>query len=119
MNNRPRPTCGKCGQRPRAISYYRQNGVAQYRSICEHCLALSKKLKPPVPRWQSAGYVKKKKCDVCGFTSQYSSQITVWHVDGNANNTDFVNLRSICLCCVEVVKRRNTIWRRGDLEADY
>jgi hypothetical protein len=29
------------------------------------------------------------------------------------------NLRSICLNCVEVVKKKDVTWKRGDLEVDY
>lgn len=55
---------------------------------------------------------------MCGFKSKYSSQITVFHIDGNLNNCELVNLRSVCLNCVEDVKRRLFTWRPGDLEAD-
>jgi hypothetical protein len=34
------------------------------------------------------------------------------------NNSELINLRSICLNCIEVVKRRNTIWRIGEIEVD-
>jgi hypothetical protein len=42
----------------------------------------------------------------------------VYHIDGNLNNNDLFNLRSICLCCVELVKRRHLTWRPGDLQVD-
>ena len=76
-------------------------------------------LKPRKPKWQGKGYKKKPTCDLCGFKSIFPSQITVFHIDGNLENATLTNLRSICLNCVEVVKRREVTWRRGDLEVDH
>jgi hypothetical protein len=73
---------------------------------------------PQKPRWELDGYKKKAVCDICGFRSAYSSQMTVWHLNGNLNDSAMLNLRSVCLNCVEVVKRKYFTWRPGDLEAD-
>jgi hypothetical protein len=73
---------------------------------------------PQKPRWELDGYKKKAACDICGFRSAYSSQMTVWHLNGNLNDSAMLNLRSVCLNCVEVVKRKYFTWRPGDLEAD-
>jgi hypothetical protein len=112
-----RPYCKVCGKNPRAAAYYRNN-KRYYRSRCERCIKNNKLLPTPKPRWSTKGYTKKKICDICGFKSKYQSQIVVYHIDGNLNNCELINLRSICLNCVEVVTRRNTLWRRGDLVAD-
>ncbi len=45
--------------------------------------------------------------------------MTVYHIDGNPTNVGFVNLRTVCLNCVEVVKKKEVIWKRGDLTVDY
>jgi hypothetical protein len=45
--------------------------------------------------------------------------MTVFHIDGDLNNVMFSNLRTICLNCVEVVKRKEVTWKRGDLTVDY
>lgn len=113
-----RPLCKVCGKNPRAPAYYR-NGNRYYRSRCSSCRSKNKNLPAPVPKWKKAGYNKKATCDLCGFRSSYGSQIVVYHIDGNLNNNELFNLRSICLCCVEVVKRRYLTWRPGDLEVDY
>jgi hypothetical protein len=113
-----RPICKVCNRNPRAPAYYR-NDKRYFRSRCSLCISKDRKSKPPEPRWRSKGYKKKPTCDLCGFRSLFSSQITVYHVDGNLNNSDLLNLRSICLCCVEVVKRKNITWRIGDIEADH
>ena len=112
-----RPICPACNQRPRAINCYRGNRV-YYRNRCETCLKKNKKIKAPVPRWQLDGYKKKPTCDRCGFKAKHPSQLLVFHVDGNLNNSNQRNLRTICLNCVEVVKRKEVNWRRGDLEVD-
>jgi hypothetical protein len=43
----------------------------------------------------------------------------VFHIDGNLTNVSFNNLRTICLNCVEVVKKKEVTWKRGDLQVDY
>ena len=113
-----RPICKTCNKNPCAVNYNR-NGVTHYRSICDECGRKKAKLKPRKPLWQKGRYKKKAKCDLCGFISTYPSQITVFHIDGNLENIELINLRSICLNCVEVVKRKEINWKRGDLSVDY
>ena len=112
-----RPICPACNQRPKAINCYRDDRV-YYRSRCEQCVKKNKKIKPSEPRWKSAGYKKKPTCDKCGFRARYSAQLMVYHVDSNLNNTDVRNLKTVCLNCVEELKRSDLPWRRGDLEPD-
>lgn len=98
---------------------YIRNGKTYYRSICDECGRKKKKKKPRKPLWQKNGYKKKATCDLCGFKSLFSTQITVFHIDGDLENSQPINLRSICLNCVEVVKKKEVTWKRGDLEVDY
>jgi hypothetical protein len=112
-----RPICKTCNKNFCAANYYR-NGVRHYRSRCEDCIRKGKKLLPKQPKWKLSGYNKKPACDMCGFHKVYDSQLVVVHTDGNLNNVELSNLRSICLNCFEVVKRKETIWKRGDLEVD-
>ena len=65
------------------------------------------------------GYKKKNTCDICGFKSVFPSQMTVYHIDGSLENINLVNLRTVCLNCVEIVKRKQVTWKRGDLTVDY
>jgi hypothetical protein len=58
-------------------------------------------------------------CDLCGFRSVYATQIVVYHINGDLTDINLNNLRSICLCCVEVIKRKEVTWKRGDLQVDY
>lgn len=119
-NDTNRPLCEKCKGRYRAVAYTRPSGQTQYRSLCEHCLKLKKtgRLSRVKTSWEKGGYKKKTACDICGFKSKYTSQITVWHVNGNLNDSSLVNLRCVCLNCVEAVKRRQATWQIGDLTPD-
>ena len=87
--------------------------------MCDECGRKKNKKKPFVPSWQKAGYKKKPTCDVCGFRSLFNTQTVVYYIDGNLENNLYTNLRTICLNCVEVVKRTEVTWKRGDLEVDY
>ena len=113
-----RPICKDCNKNYSAINYIRK-GKTYYRRICDSCGKLKTKKKPRVLLWEKAGYKKKPHCDLCGFKSLYASQMTVFHIDGDLNNVAFSNLRTICLNCVEIVKRKEVTWRRGDLTVDY
>jgi len=112
-----RPICPACKQRHRAVAYHKYDRI-YYRSKCSQCLQKSKKLRAPKMRWQADGYKKKTTCDRCGFRSKYSAQLLVYHVDGNLNNTNLRNLKTICLNCIEEVKRSDLPWKPGDLEED-
>lgn len=113
-----RPICNACNKNYCAINYKR-NDITHYRSICDGCGKIKTKKRPRVYNWEKAGYKKKPTCDLCGFRSTFLTQITVFHIDGNLENTMLSNLRSICLNCVEVVKKKEVTWKRGDLQVDY
>lgn len=112
-----RPMCRICSTRPAAINCHK-HGRTYYRLKCDHCARAEKKKKPPKPKWQTAGYQKKSHCDRCGFTAQHHSQLGVYHVDGNLNNTELRNLKTICHNCMAIVTRLDLPWRAGDLEPD-
>lgn len=113
-----RPICTKCNKNYRAINYVR-NGITHYRSTCDECGRKKNKEKPRKANWTKSGYKKKATCDLCGFKSLFPTQITVFHIDGDLENIAQSNLRSICLNCVEVVKKKEVTWKRGDLQVDY
>ena len=113
----PRPICNVCNKKVCAVNYIK-NGKRHYRSMCNQC-GKTNKMKKPIYLWQRAGYEKDKLCFLCGFKSLYSTQMVVYHIDGRPQNTDFTNLRTVCLNCIEVVKRKEIIWVRGDLTVDY
>lgn len=109
--------CKSCNKNACSINYTRL-GKTYYRNKCYHCRKNKPRKKSTVYLWEKAGYAKKPHCDLCGFKSLYTSQIVVFHIDGNLENVLFNNLRSICLNCVEVVNRKEVNWKRGDLRVD-
>lgn len=113
-----RPICNSCGKNHCAVNYIRE-GKTHYRSGCDECGRKKKKLKPRKANWTKSNYKKKTTCDLCGFKSLFPSQMTVYHIDGNLENIALTNLRTVCLCCIEVVKRKEVTWRRGDLQVDH
>ena len=112
-----RPLCKVCGKNARAVNGY-HNDKIYYRNRCNQCIRRGKKLKPAQPRWQASGYKKKTTCDRCGFRSRYASQLLVYHVDGRLTNTELSNLRTVCLNCVEAIKRSDLPWQPGDIVPD-
>jgi hypothetical protein len=86
--------------------------------MCNQC-GKTNKTRKPIYLWQRAGYEKDKVCFLCGFKSLYPTQMVVYHIDGRPQNVDFQNLRTICLNCIEVVKKKEIVWVRGDLTVDY
>lgn len=112
-----RPICKLCNKNVCLINYVRE-GITHYRSMCDECGRKKKKKKPRTPNWEKSGYKKKATCDLCGFHSVYPTQMTVFHIDGDLENIQLSNLRTICLNCVEVVKRKQVNWKRGDLVVD-
>jgi len=115
--SKARPMCQACGVRARAVAYHKY-GKVYYRSRCDTCIRRGKKLPRVEPRWKSAGYKLKSTCDRCGFRARHASQLAVYHLDGDLNNVDLRNLKTICLNCTVEVTRLDLPWRRGDLEED-
>lgn len=120
LNMFMRPICPTCSDRPVAVNYIKE-GVTHYRTQCDNCLRKGKKIKPARPLWLLKGYRKKPACELCGFTAKLpEKQLRVWHIDGNLNNADRVNLRTICLNCQpEIVAKRNLPWKPAPPTADF
>ena len=112
-----RPICPVCNQKPRAISYHKNDKI-YYRDRCGGCIKKGKKLRQPTPRWQLDGYKKKTTCDRCGFRAKYAAQLRVFHIDGNLNNSAVRNLKTICLNCHIEIEKADVTWRPGDLSPD-
>lgn len=113
-----RPLCKACGKNFAAVNGY-HNDKKYYRSRCTTCIRRGKALPALAPRWKTSGYKKKTKCDRCGFKSRISAQLMVFHIDGDLNNVDLRNLKTVCLNCAVEVTRLDLPWRPGDLEPDH
>ena len=113
-----RPLCS-CRNRPVAVNYKRE-GVTYYRSKCDKCLRLQKKLSiTPIANWQKTGYKKKKNCEKCGFKAQHTIQLIVYHTDGDRNNNKIENLKTVCLNCAKLISIEGLGWAQGDLVPDF
>lgn len=112
-----RPICQACEHHPAAINY-KKEGKTHYRSRCAICINKNRKIKTPTPRWLLKGYKKKTSCDLCSFRAKHGSQIQVYHIDGNLNNNELINLRSVCLNCGVLIQRQDSTWKPGDLSPD-
>jgi hypothetical protein len=110
-----RPLC-KCGQRPRAVNYKKNNKI-YYRSLCEICM--SRGLGFGIPRWHRSGYRIKNQCDKCGFRCAHKEVFRVFHMDGNLDNCRHSNLKTVCSNCAQILGKEGITWRQGDLVADY
>ena len=113
-----RPLCKVCKKNFAAINGY-HNDKLYYRSRCNACIRRKKRLPTARPRWQAAGYKKKPACDRCGFKSKHHSQLFVYHLDGDLNNCDYRNLKTVCLNCSVELVRLDLPWKPGDLEPDH
>ena len=112
-----RPICQVCQRNQAAINGY-HNGKIYYRSRCGACIRRHKRLPRTFTRWERSGYEKKSYCDCCGFRAKYAAQLMVYHVNGDLNDCDARNLKTVCLNCSIELVRSDSIWRRGDLEED-
>ena len=113
-----RPLCKSCGKKPAAINY-KTGDVTHFRTRCSSCIRRGSKLRVQQPSWAVAGYKKKPHCEKCGFKAKYKEQLFVYYVDGNLNNTNTLNLKTICANCQYEIAREGLGWRQGDLVPDY
>ena len=118
MNMQTRPLCRTCSSRPAAVNYSRKDKT-YFRSRCDSCIRKGKRLPRPKPRWIESGYKKKLLCEKCGFKAKYKEQLFVYHIDGNLNNIDQLNLKTVCANCQFEIAKEGLGWRQGDLVPDY
>ena len=104
-NKRPLCECGRAA----AINYKKDNRT-YYRKKCTRCIADAKK--PKKEAWETAGYIKKNKCEKCGFKSKFPEQIHVVKVKGTLHT-----YKSVCLNC-EIAVEKTGGWKQGDLTPD-
>lgn len=113
-----RPLCPSCKERPVAVNCYKDKRI-YYRKLCDKCLRKGRKLKPQSPAWTKTGYKKKPQCEKCGFVSKHVDQLNVFHIDGNLKNTDWVNLKTVCLNCTVDIFRSRLKWKTGPALPDF
>ena len=107
-----RPVCETKGcLKPCKYNGYKKDGSRKYHRWCSCCCKIryndKSSWKPkPVDYWDDKqwltsynGYVKKKKCECCGFKAVHRIQLDVDHVDGDHTNNLHSNLQTLCANC--------------------
>ena len=103
--------CPLCTENPVSINYHRK-GVTYYRQMCAACSRKGRKVKAVPPEWYKKGYRKKPVCDRCGFKAEHvNEQMRVVYVDGNIKNTDWLNLKTVCLNCIAGIAKSKMPWK--------
>jgi len=110
-----RPLCKSCQKNLSAINYHK-DGKTYYRSVCDSCARGTTVLDP---RWSRSGYIKKNKCDRCGFTNINPEVFDVYHADGDLNNCSYPNLKTVCANCQRILVKQGLGWKQGDLRPDF
>jgi Zn finger protein HypA/HybF involved in hydrogenase expression len=64
-------------------------------------------------------YKKKTACDRCGFKSEDTNQLDVYHVDSDVSNCKYENLKTVCANCQRLLHKLKLPWKRGDLTPDF
>ena len=95
-----RGVCVKCKDRPQT-SKGTKEGITLYRAICWKCHADNNGRPNGSKQRKRLKYTKFKKdtCEDCGFVPQHTCQLDVDHVDGNHDNNEPTNLRTLCANC--------------------
>lgn len=111
-----RKICPACKKRPVAINYHR-NGKTYYKDRCDCCRRANKR--PLPPSWVRSGYKKKEACEKCRFRFKHPEQAFVVHLDGNQDNADWANLKTICANCNIEITHSNLPWKPSKLTPDF
>lgn len=61
--------------------------------------------------WIYRKYLKDR-CEVCGFIPMHVCQLDVDHIDGDHNNNDSENLRTVCANCHRLKTFINKDWEK-------
>jgi len=94
-----RPICNKCNEKY-CVKYYSKRRKRPFRKICWKCRKSYNKF-----------YVKKDRCDLCGFISINMCQLDKDHIDGDHKNNDISNLQTLCANCHRLKTFLNKDWR--------
>lgn len=111
-----RKICPSCKKKLVAINYYK-NGKVHYRDRCDPCTRANKQHLPPT--WIKSGYKKKEACEKCRFRFKFPEQAFVYHIDGNVENADWLNLKTICANCQIELAHSKLKWKPSSLVADF
>jgi 5-methylcytosine-specific restriction endonuclease McrA len=86
--------CAVCGVGVRVKKSYqkRENQKQHYRCYRKYLVTKISIERP----WD---FHRKDYCERCGFLPEHDCQLTVDHIDGNKNNNEVSNYRTLCANC--------------------
>ena len=114
-----RDLCPICNDDLVAVNYIR-DGITHYRNSCTSCIRKKRKLKPDAPAWSKSGYKKKEVCEVCSFRAKTPKQMSVFYVDGNLKNNNWLNLKTVCANCkIDLVSTKKVAWKPAPILPDF
>lgn len=99
-----RPICPQCNKNLRG-RHIRPLGGYYYTKFCNPCQTENKHgrrnalKKQYHKRGRSYLRYRKSTCEDCGFVPKHECQLDVDHVDGNRQNNDLSNLKTLCANC--------------------
>jgi len=105
-----RPICGQCGERPCERGFNAlKSGIRKlyHRKLCTWCREAASGRRRGVYRAH-----KKVKCEECGFEPIHKCQLDVDHIDGNHNNNNIGNLKTLCANCHRLKTQINKDWEK-------
>lgn len=101
--------CKTCKIRPVRKAYKNKNTGKQYwKPECGRCY--KKRYGVSAKRRLKAG-AKEGICDECGFVAKHPCQLDVDHIDGNRDNDDPSNYRTLCANCHRLKTQMNQEFR--------
>ena len=107
--------CMKCG-----VNKQHNKGGGKYRPLCSRCHLIrddteeqinKRKENRKATRERNSYRVHKgESCEECGFIPVHSCQLDVDHIDGNHDNNDTDNLKTLCANCHRLKTYINKDW---------
>jgi len=98
--------CDKNKQTKRGIDPKTGNPI--YRNVCSSCFRRSKGI--PIGRKKLTHQFRKTICEACGFIPIHICQLDVDHIDGNHDNNNSDNFRTLCANCHRLKTFLNKDW---------
>lgn len=90
---------------------YKRNGDRTYYKLCSPHLKYKYDSSYRLNVYD--GYIKKERCDYCGFKCLHSCQLDIDHIDGNHENNELSNLQTLCANCHRLKTYVNRDWNRN------